>query len=168
MEKRAVGFGLLLLLDFAITLVMLSTDQNLQTDFGSQPAYYQHWYGALAMGIVDLLAGVAVLVVAARSPLRDHPFGARRGVLFGAVAWTVLAILAMIGIVETYQQVGFESAMKFAQYLFGVTAFPGALPYIPWLYDLLFVTYILTALMGALAIRAVRLGAPRRPAQVGA
>jgi hypothetical protein len=155
-ERRVSAFGVLLLVDFLITLVMLVTDKNLQTDFGGHPQYYLHWYGALAMGVLDLLAGLTVLAYAAVPFLQRMSTTARKVVVTGALAWTIVAILAMVGIVETYQQVGFQNASQFAQYLFGVTAYPKVLSYIPWLYDLLLIFYLLTAVVGVLAVMQVR------------
>lgn len=155
-ERRVTALALLFLLDFAVTLVMLATDKNLQTDFGGSPPYYLHWYGALGMGILDLAAAGVILTlrmgVAPGEPLR----GFRRGLMWGGVVWPILAALAMVGVVATYQQVGFQSAMQFAQYLFGVTAYPGVLSYIPWLYDVLLAMYFLTAIVGGFAARQPR------------
>jgi len=83
-------------------------------------------------------------------------------VVIGALTWTVIAILAMVGIVTSYAQVGFGTMSQFAQYLFGVTPYGhGALSYIPWLYDLLLTMYIVTALVGLAALRQLR----RTPAE---
>jgi hypothetical protein len=154
-DKRVVAFGLLLLLDFVLSLVMLVTDKNLQTDFGVQSPYYLHWYGVLAMGVLDLVLGLSLLVSASGSTMQRMSSSVRRTGVMGALAWSVIAILAMLGIVTTYAQVGFSSMSQFAQYLFGVTAYPGALSYIPWLYDLLLVLYVVTAAAGALASRRI-------------
>jgi hypothetical protein len=157
-ERRAVAFGSLLLLDFALTVVMLITDKNLQTDFGGSSPYYLHWYGALAMGVLDLAAGIVVLALAMMASAARRPSSLQRVLMTGALAWTILAILAMVGIVETYKQVGFQNANQFAQYLFGVTAYPGVLSYVPWLYDLLLVIYIVTAIVGVIAVLQNRQG----------
>jgi hypothetical protein len=151
-EKRMAGLGLLLFVDFLISVVMLATDKNLQTDFGSVAPYYLHWYGVLAMAIVDLLAALTLLSFAAVPMLRGRAPSFQRVAVVGGLVWSVLAMLAMVGIVETYQQVGFPSANAFATYLFGVTPYPDALSYIPWLYDLLLVAYLLTAVVGVWAV----------------
>ena len=38
-ERRVLAFGALLLVDMVLSIVMLLTDKNLQTDFGAQSAY---------------------------------------------------------------------------------------------------------------------------------
>jgi len=153
MNERTVRlFGLLLLLDFLLTLVMLATDKNLQTGFGSQSPYYLHWYGALGLGVLDLLAGLTVLGFSSMPALRRMSILGPRRVVIAALAWTLLAILASVGIIATYSQVGFSTPGQFAQYLFSVTAYPGAMAYIPWLYDLLLVAYLATAAVGGLAL----------------
>ncbi|MGI0128727.1 MAG: hypothetical protein ACREDE_05605 [Thermoplasmata archaeon] len=152
-DRRVAAFGLLLLIDFVLAVVMLATDKNLQTDFGGQSPYYLHWYGVLAMAILNLLVGIGLIAYAAVPKLKAMSPSARRGVGIGALAWTVIAILAMLSIVATYSQVGFSNAMQFAQYLFGVTPYPNVQSYIPWLYDLLLAAYVLTAVVGALALR---------------
>jgi hypothetical protein len=151
-EKRLAAFGGLLLLDFVISVVMLVTDKNLQTDFGASSPYYLHWYGVLAMGILDLLLGLVLLTFSATSSLARRWPKLRRLAVLGSTAWSVLAIIAMVGIVETYPQVGFANANQFAMYLFGTTAYPGALSYIPWLYDLLLAAYVLTAILGVVSL----------------
>lgn len=157
-ERRLTAFAVLLLIDFAITVVMLVTDKNLQTDFGGSSPYYLHWYAGLGMGILDLVvAGVLLLLPGTASPGKSVA-AAHRGLVLAAVTWPVLAVLALVGVVATYQQVGFQNAMQFAQYLFGVTAYPGVLAYIPWLYDVLVVMYILTAIVGATVALQTRQG----------
>jgi len=168
-------FGGLLLVDFLISLVMLFTDKNLQSDFGVHPApqYYIHWYGVLAMGALDLILGIALLAIAVLS-ISSQPAVSRlsargrKGMVVIGLAWTIVAILAMVGIVTSYSQVGFTSMSQFEQYLFGVNAYPGALSYIPWLYDLLLVAYIVTALVGVVAFWGMRSAAPTPAPDVGA
>ncbi|HEV8050829.1 MAG TPA: hypothetical protein VGP88_09600 [Thermoplasmata archaeon] len=143
--------GLLLLLDFLVAIVMLATDKNLQTNFGAVPAYYVHWYGVLAIAVVTLLAALAVLSLASPMMTNRMPRTRPTMVLYAALGWSVLVILAMVGIVESYAQVGFPSANEFAKYLFGTSAYPGALSYIPWLYDLMLTLFVLTALAAAAA-----------------
>ncbi len=159
-ERRVLAFGALLLVDMVLSIVMLLTDKNLQTDFGAQSAYYAHWYGVLGMTVLDLLLALALLAYATMPMMQRMSASARRGVVIGALAWTVIAIVAMLGIVTSYSQVGFSNMGQFAQYLFGVTPYSGALSYIPWLYDLLLAMYLVTAITGALALRP----APSSPA----
>jgi hypothetical protein len=153
---RVAAFGLLLFLDFIVVVVMLATDKNLQTDFGSlSSGYYSHWYGLLAEGILDLIIAAAVLSTVSLGALKRRSLSNRKYVVIGGLLWTILAIVAMLAIVETWSQVGFQNMSQFSQYLFGVTAYKDVKPYIPWLYDLLLGMYILTALAGVVATRTV-------------
>jgi hypothetical protein len=155
-NRSTLAFALLLLVDVVVSIVMLATDKNLQTDFGSQSPYYVHWYGVLAMAALDLLLALALLAYSTVPMLQQMKVSVRKGVVTGALAWTVIAILAMVGIIASYSQVGFLNANQFAQYLFGVTPYPGALSYIPWLYDLLLAMYVLTAIVGGAAWMGLR------------
>jgi hypothetical protein len=149
--NRVAAFGGLLLLAFVVSVVMLLTDKNLQTDFGAQSPYYAHWYGVLAMGVLDLVVGLT-LVASSVPSMRDRLSGSvRRGGVVAALAWTLVAIVVMVGIVTSYSMVGFSNMGQFESYLFGVTAYPGALSYIPWLYDLLLVVYVVAAIVGVVA-----------------
>jgi hypothetical protein len=148
----AILTGLLLFVDFLVAVVMLATDKNLQTDFGAIPGgYYSHWYGVLALAVVTLLASLAVFSLASPMMTMKMPRTRPSMVLFAALGWSVLVVVAMVGIVETYSQVGFASANDFAKYLFGTTAAAGSLPYIPWLYDLMLGLFALTAIVAAAA-----------------
>jgi hypothetical protein len=151
-DSIALVLGLLLLVDLGLSVVMLATDKNLQTNFGASSPYYAHWYGVLVMGLVDLVAALAVFAWAMPMGRNRMPTMVRHNGLTGVLVWSVLAILAMVGIVEAYMQVGFTSASQFAHYLFGTTPYPGALSYIPWLYDLLLGMYVLTAIVAAAAV----------------
>jgi hypothetical protein len=165
-DIRAALLGVLLIVDFVVVVVMLATDKNLQTDFGRYSPYYAHWYGLLAMGVVDLFGALAVFGNFSRYGMRTMSSTRRRWVALAGLGWSVVAVLTLLGIVETYQQVGFSSMGQFAQYLFGVTASPGVLSYIPWLYDLLLAMYILTALVAALLVLRTRSsvgGSPTAP-----
>jgi hypothetical protein len=160
-DGRVAAFGGLLFVAFVLSVVMLVTDKNLQTDFGAQSPYYVHWYGVLAMAMLDLVVAIA-LVSSALPRVRERmsPSFRRTGV-GAALVWTIVAILVLLGIVFSYAQVGFSSMSQFAQYLFGVSAYPGALSYLPWLYDLLLATYGVTAIAGALAVRRISASPPR-------
>lgn len=151
-DKRISALGVLLLLDFVLAAVMLATDKNLQTDFGGQAAYYSHWYGVLAMGVIDLVVGATLLASSSLPGLKRMSPSARRGGVTAALVWTILALAVSLGIVASYQQVGFANMNQFAQYLFGVTPYPGALSYIPGLYDAVIVFYAVSAVVGAFAI----------------
>jgi hypothetical protein len=155
-EIRAALLGLLLLADFLVSVVMLATDKNLQTDFGRSLPYYAHWYGVLVMGVADLFGALAVFGNFSRYGMRTMSSLRRRWVALAGLGWSVLAVLALLGIATSYQQVGFANMGQFEQYLFGVTAYPGALSYIPWLYDLLLVLYVLTALVAVSVVLLTR------------
>ncbi len=148
----AIVLGLVLLVDLVVSVVMLQTDKNLQTDFGGHPAYYAHWYGVLAMAVIDLVTALAVLAWAMPGARARMPGILQRNGLTLVLVWPVLAILAMVGVVESYSMVGFSSANQFSTYLFGTTAYPGALSYIPWLYDVLLAMYVVTAVVAAAAV----------------
>ena len=151
-EKRTLAFGVLFLVDLVLSVVMLATDKNLQTDFGGVSAYYSHWYGVLAMAVLDLVVG-AVLIAASLPGLgaKLSP-RARRAGLAAALLWGIVAIGAMVGVVTAYSQVGFTSESMFEQYLFNPTPFKGALSYIPWLYDALLAAYVVTVIVGIVAL----------------
>ena len=121
-----------------LSMVMLVTDKNLQTNFGTvSSGYFVHWYGVLAIAIIALVAGVVLLLVRSRTTVKLGLVGA--GLL--TAAW--------LGVILTYSQVGFASASDFAQYLFGITYYGGNLRY---LYDV-----ILAVLLGAVGMGAVGL-----------
>jgi hypothetical protein len=151
-DVLAIVLGLVLLVDLVVSVVMLQTDKNLQTDFGGHPAYYAHWYGVLAMALLDLVTALAVLAWAMPGARARMPGILQRHGLTLVLVWPVLAILAMVGVVESYSMVRFSSANQFSTYLFGTTAYPGALSYIPWLYDLLLAMYFVTAVVAAAAV----------------
>ncbi len=122
------------LLAFALSLVMLATDKNLRTDFGSVTSgYYLHWYVVLIAGLADLAGAILLATLATR-----------RAIL-GGVVGSGLLTLVFVGDVFTYSQVGFSSAGSFADYLFGITYYGGDIRY---LYDLLLAVYIGTFLVG--------------------
>jgi hypothetical protein len=162
--KRTGVFAVLLLVDFVIVLVMLATDQNLQSDFGIHPAppYYVHWYGVLGEGVVDLVAALVIFALVVVPAMRGRAVASRRWVILGGVVWMLVAIIVNISIVESYSMVGLSSESQFSRYLFGVTPDPGFLPYIPWLYDLLLASMVLSLLVGLVSLARVRrpVGAP--------
>jgi hypothetical protein len=158
-EKRTLVFGALFLVDLVLSVVMLATDKNLQTDFGIVSPYYSHWYGVLVMAVLDLVVG-AVLIAAAFPGLgaKLSP-RVRRAGLAAALLWALVAIGAMVGVVTAYSQVGFKTESQFEQYLFNPTPYSGALSYIPWLYDALLAAYVVTVIVGIVAL----LGKPTAP-----
>ncbi len=133
--------GIVFILAFLTAIVVLFTDKNLQTDFGSQPPYFIHWYGMLVISLVSMITGIVLIVS------RKRDLG-----IAGTLVSTVLALF-LIGDVATYSQVGFNSASQFATYLFGVTRYPNSHPYIPGLYDLLLILFIVATILGVIQLR---------------
>jgi hypothetical protein len=135
-------YGVLFLTTAALTTVMLVTDKNLQTDFGTvSSGYFVHWYGVLVTAVADVIAAGLLFLLRSRTAVK-----------LGVIGSGVLA-LVFVGIIFTYSQVGFSSAGDFAQYLFGVTYFGGDIRY---LYDLLLGTYVFTFVCGAVGLVATR------------
>jgi hypothetical protein len=138
----AVLYSLPFLLAAGLSVLMLATDKNLQTDFGAMSSgYYSHWYFVLATAVADLVGAGILLTLRSR-------FAVKLGVLGSAALATFL-----VGVIFTYQQVGFASAGDFANYLFGVTYYGG---YIRYLYDALLATYIGTVIFGVVGLALTR------------
>lgn len=157
-------FAGLLIVGVAVAVVMLITDKNLQTNFQSVTPYYIHWYGLLALAVVTLLVAALLLLVARRTS-RSGSVGRRdRTLVWAGFAWAVLSVIGVVGILASYQQVGFSLA-DWAKYLFGVTAYPGTVPgsYIPWLYDVLLGAFVAAMIAGAIAVNHVRTGERTAP-----
>jgi hypothetical protein len=157
---RSAALAALLLIDFVLVVVMLATDKNLQTDFGAVAPYYSHWYGLLAEGVVDLAVAIGVIVLVVVPARQGRSVASRRWVPIGALVWALIAIAANVGIVTSWKMVGFPNQAEFEKYLFGTSAYPGALSYIPWLYDALLAAYVVTALVGIVAVLRVRAKRP--------
>ena len=163
--------ALMLFVDFLVAVTMLVTDKNLQTDFGANPAgsmiagYYLHWWGVAAIALADLL--VALMVGMSASRLQKRISMAGKAPSWLATLWSLLAIVAMVGIVATYQQVGFPSAQEFAKYLFGPQTYTyqgnGVGPYIPWLYDLMLIAFVVTLVASRAAVRSFASPKPQMP-----
>ena len=135
-------YGIPFLLAFVLSIVMVTTDKNLQTDFGTlSSGYYFHWYVVLATAVIEVLGAVLLFVVRSRLALKA-----------GIVGSGLLAII-FLGDVFTYTQVGFSSASDFANYLFGVTYSGGDIRY---LYDVLVAVYIATFLWGIVTLMRTR------------
>ncbi|MGA7923742.1 MAG: hypothetical protein WCA77_07185 [Thermoplasmata archaeon] len=136
-----VIYSLAFVVAAALGILMLVTDTNLQTNFGTAPKYFIHWYAVLAMVVADLI-GVGLLLA-----LRS-----RTAVKLGVIGSALLSV-AMVAVVFTYQEVGFASMMQFANYLFGVTSYGGDIRY---LYDVLLAVDIVTAVGGAVLLSLTR------------
>lgn len=135
-------YGLAFLLAAVLSVVMLATDKNLQTDFGAlSSGYYAHWYAVLGMAVVDVIG--AGLLIAFRS---------RTLVKVGVVGSGLFAV-ALVAVIFTYAQVGFASASDFANYLFGVNYYGG---YLRYLYDALLATYLGTFVLGIAGLALTR------------
>ncbi|MEM4949880.1 MAG: hypothetical protein QXS75_00900 [Thermoplasmatales archaeon] len=139
-KMKFVSLGLLYILSFAVVLVILFTDKNLQTDFGSVKPYFYHWYGLLAVGIISLIAGAILLFTSSR----------KLGIV-GTVG-SGLLVLFLIADVATYKTVGFKYPSEFATYLFGLSKYPGSLTYIPGLYDVLLALYLIGLIVGIVVL----------------
>jgi hypothetical protein len=134
----AVLYSLPFLLAAALTVVMLATDTNLRTDFGTiTGGYFVHWYAVLATAIADLVGAALLLLLRSRGAVK-----------LGVVGSALLTAI-FLGVIATYAQVGFASASDFAQYLFGVTYFGGDIRY---LYDVLLATYLGTFVVGLVGL----------------
>jgi len=155
MERNAQvarAYSLLFFVAFALSIVMLQTDSNLRTDFGTiSSGYFSHWYVVLATAIADIVGALLLVVVASRTAVRA-----------GVVGSGLLSAI-FLGDIFTYRQVGFASASDFAKYLFGQVYYGGDIRY---LYDVLLAVYLITFVAGLLALRWVRPSPPPTPAPV--
>ncbi len=141
-RRLATAYSLPFLVAAGLSLLMLATDKNLQTDFGTVTSgYFVHWYAVLAMAIADI-AGAGILLA----------FRSRLAVKVGVLGSALFAV-ALVAAVFTYHQVGFTSMQQFADYLFGLTYFGGDVRY---LYDVLLATYIATSVLGAVGLTLTR------------
>lgn len=135
----------LIYLAFIVTLVILFTDRNLQTNFGLvSSGYFLHWYGLLVTAIIDV-AGASILIAKRTRKLS----------MTGAIG-TILLALFLISDMFTYSMVGggyFTSFTQFGSYLFGLSKLSGSLSYIPGLYDALFAVYIVASIVGLVSVR---------------
>lgn len=142
----ATVYSALFFLAFALSCVMLVTDTNLRTDFGTvQNGYYAHWYAVLVTTIADLVGAALLVVVRSRVAIK------------GGVVGAGLLALIFVGDVFTYSSVGFTSAGDFANYLFGITYYGGDIRY---LYDLLLAVYLVSLGFGAVALWSTRREVP--------
>jgi hypothetical protein len=138
----AGAYSLVFFLAFGLSVVMLLTDNNLRTDFGSiSSGYFSHWYVILATAVADVIGGVLLVVV-----------GSRTAIKAGVVGSGLIALI-FVGDIFTYSQVGFSSAGAFANYLFGASYSGG---HIRYLYDALLAVYIIGVIAGIVALLASR------------
>lgn len=135
-------YSLVFFLAAGLSILMLITDKNLQTNFGSvSTGYYYHWYVVLSMAVADL-AGAGLLLA----------FRSRWLVKLGVVGSGGFAVM-LLAVILTHAQVGFSSAVSFAQYLFGITYYGGDLRY---LYDVLLGTYVGGFVAGVVSLALTR------------
>ncbi|HLM70095.1 MAG TPA: hypothetical protein VK423_01760 [Thermoplasmata archaeon] len=151
-SPNPILYSIAFLLAFALSVVMLMTDTNLRTDFGTMSSgYYAHWYVILGTAIADLIGAALLLLLRSRTSVKLGVLGSG------------LLVAIFIGAIFTYSQVGFSSASDMANYLFGVTDFGGDIRY---LYDVLLAVYIATFLWGAAGLALSRGAiAPGTPAK---
>ncbi len=157
-KKTSAIYSSLFFLSFILAVVMLVTDKNLQTGFNCSPTtdsncvliggYFLHWWAVVAAAVASVLGGILLVTV-----------GTRRAILGGIVGSGLLTLI-FLGDIATYAQVGFSSASDMANYLFGVTYYGGDIRY---LYDALLAVYIVTFIVGWIALRAARPGKPAPP-----
>lgn len=140
--RLPILYSLVFFLAAGLSILMLITDKNLQTNFGSvSTGYYYHWYVVLGMAVVDL-SGAGLLLA----------FRSRWLVKLGVVGSGGFAVI-LLAVILTYTQVGFPSAMSFAQYLFGISYYGGDLRY---LYDVLLGTYVGGFVAGVVSLALTR------------
>ncbi|MGI0139978.1 MAG: hypothetical protein ACREBT_02340 [Thermoplasmata archaeon] len=148
-NATAAIYSSLFFLAFGLSVLMLLTDTNLRTDFGSMSSgYYAHWYVILAIAVADAIGGVLLVVVGSRTAIK------------GGVVGAGLIALIFAGDILTYSQVGFSSAPDFASYLFGWTYSGGDIRY---LYDVLLAVYIVAFISGIVALAKTRPPDPSHP-----
>lgn len=130
---------------FAVTLAVLFTDKNLQTNFGLvKTGYFLHWYGLLATAVIDVV-GASILILK-----RTRGFS-----IAGTIGTLVLALFLVFDMF-TYSMVGggyFTSYSQFGSYLFGFSKLSGSLSYIPGLFDVLFAVYVAAFIAGIISVR---------------
>jgi len=137
-----IVYSLPFLVAFGLSVLMLATDKNLQTNFGAvSSGYFVHWYVVAATAVADLVAAVLLLTLRSRTSVK-----------LGVIGSGLLVVL-FLGVVFTYQQVGFASASDFAQYLFGITYYGGDIRY---LYDAVLATYVGTFVLGVVDLAVTR------------
>jgi hypothetical protein len=149
-------YGLPFLIAFGLSVVMLMTDKNLQTNFGLvSSGYFSHWYVILATAVADLAGAFLLLFVRSRTSVK-----------LGVLGSGLLAAV-FVGAIFTYNQVGggfFTTPTSFADYLFGITYYGGDIRY---LYDALFGVYVATFVSGIAVLVLTRASRARAGAVAG-
>jgi hypothetical protein len=141
-DSYFVTQGLLLVVAFITAVAILLTDNNLQTDFQTVPKYFYHWYGMLVIALISLIGGVLIAV-------KHNTFFGKIGVIGSAVV-----AMFLVADIATYSSLNVGlSASQFAGYLFSFSRYDGFQNYIPGLYPLLFIEYILVIVVGVIGLR---------------
>ena len=149
-------YSLPFLVAFGLSIVMLDTDKNLQTNFGLvSSGYFLHWYVILATAVADLAGALLLVLVRSRTSVKLGILGSG------------LLVAVLVGAIFTYNQVGggfFTTPTSFADYLFGVTYYGGDIRY---LYDVLLAVYVAAFASGLVVLGLTRharsSGAPVAP-----
>ncbi len=132
-----VIYALPFLVAFGLSVWMLASDMNLQTDFGTKAKYFLHWYVILVTAVADFAAVVGLILLRSRLAVKL------------GVAGSGLLALVYVGAIFTYSQVGFSNATQMADYLFGVNYYGGDVRY---LYTTVLATYVFTFLLGLVGL----------------
>ncbi len=146
-KTAASVYSVLFFVAAVLAIVMLLTDKNLQTDFGSKPSgsmffgYFLHWWAVALAAVATLVGGVLLLAVRSRRAIA------------GGVVGSALLSLVFLGDIAAYSASGFASAGDFAKYLFGITYGGGDIRY---LYDALLSVYLFTFFLGLGLYRVTR------------
>ncbi|MCL4451959.1 MAG: hypothetical protein M1327_04980 [Candidatus Thermoplasmatota archaeon] len=134
--------GLLLVVAFITAVAILLTDKNLQTDFQTVPKYFYHWYGMLVIALISLIGGVLITV-------KHNTFYGKVGVIGSS-----LIAIFLVADIATYSTLNVGlTASQFAGYLFSFSRYDGFKNYIPGLYPLLFIEFILVVIVGVIGLK---------------
>ncbi|MGC9294909.1 MAG: hypothetical protein ACP5E8_06500 [Thermoplasmata archaeon] len=136
----------LFIISFIVDLVILATDNNLKTDFGSVHPYFIHWYIFMFLDLITLVTSIYIGF-----------FSSNLNYVKIGLIWSSIMVLIMVGDLLTYSSVGFSAPVQFAYYLFGFSKYPQSLSYIPGLYSLLFIVYIFTIIVSIFFIRSYKI-----------
>lgn len=144
MEKNRTknrALVILFFMAFVLESLVLFTDQNLRTDFGTVHPFFIHWYIFFLLDIVTVL--VVIVLLTSRGKLASRI----------GLAWPIIMVLVMLGDIVTYSSVGFSTPSQFADYLFGFSKYPQTLNYIPGLYSMIFIIYVISIMVSLYSIR---------------
>ncbi len=145
-ERKLVMIqSLIIYIAFIITLVILFTDHNLMNDFGIKiymfEGYFLHWWGLLITGIIDVI-GASILLL----------YHTKKLVKVGIIGTSLLALFQVLDIFTYSMLKAGLTASQFATYLFGFSKYPSTEPYIPGMYDILLIVYIIASITGVFVL----------------